>query len=284
MVGPSLRWCILTLWACLAARGSDPEVVTYAMSVTAREVPGLLGVEAQGPPSLVVSIHRLGLANRLRHMAAAFVYASDHGWPLVVRWKPARECNATLEDLFDVEKLPFEVFRGNARALDALVGSVSPAAPVGIALPADADEGGVVVVRSAGVRFDVNLTAAGSSRATAVVFDPRGQFATRSVSCHEFLVRKSRFYERLAAAASPDVARAHDRIAAAVGDRLAVGVHVRVDDDRFDWPVVPPQEPGVAGSAAEPWRVGAPASSHFAAARRVLDAHPRAVLDGAGQG
>ena len=41
---------------------------------------------------------------------------------------------------------------------------------------------------------------------SAVVLDPRGQFARTGLTCHEYLYRKSRFYETLAAAAAPVVA------------------------------------------------------------------------------
>lgn len=54
------------------------------------------------------------------------------------------------------------------------------------------------------------------------------------------------------------------------------GLHARTTDAAFDWPVVPPQEPGAAD--AQSWEVAAPVAHHFAAAQVVLAKHPRAVV------
>lgn len=259
------------LVACAVATVSEA-YETYGMTATHRELSALLRLQPGAPPPLIVSIHRLGLANRLRHLAAAAVLAADLGFELRVRWKPAHGCNATLADLFDVERAGLTEYAGDGPALDKLLDLVDGETLAAVASPADTNASNVVVVRSSGVRLDLALAGGGVA---AVVLDPRGSFAARDVTCHEFLHRKSAFYERLAAAAHAEVARARDRLRSAVRGRLAVGLHVRGFDARFDWPVVPPE---AAGEEARTWDDGAPAHAHFRAARDVLDAHPRAVV------
>ena len=49
---------------------------------------------------LVVRLHRLGLANRLRSMADFHVIASSSNRHLLISWSPTADCNASFVDLF----------------------------------------------------------------------------------------------------------------------------------------------------------------------------------------
>ena len=62
----------------------------------------------------------------------------------------------------------------------------------------------------------------------AIVLDPRGQFAAPSLSCHEFLARKRRFYQQLGP--NDIVRRAIAAARNATAKRLVVGLHVRAYD------------------------------------------------------
>ena len=66
---------------------------------------GLVGGEDSGMFNssqryLVVRLHRLGLANRLRSMADFHAIASSSDRHLLISWSPTADCNASFVDLF----------------------------------------------------------------------------------------------------------------------------------------------------------------------------------------
>ena len=117
-----------------------------------------------------------------------------------------------------------------------------------------------------------------ATKYSAIILDPRGQFAHHQIDCREFLHRKRAFYQRVDGAAMR-VAGLNDTLANlrnALQDKFVVGLHVRTYDPSFDWPVVPP--PDVSVESSTTWDESAPVRVHFEAARRVLKRHPRAVI------
>lgn len=265
--------CALALLGATAT-AAEWQVPAYRSALAEFELRELLGlVETSGTP-LIALTHRLGLANRLRSLAAAHVFAKDTQVELVVRWKAERGCNCLSEDLFAGP--PWTAFTGNTSALDGLLAMVNATQPSVVLQPATGRP--VLILRTSGrLRWSLPV-ALEPAKYSAIILDPRGQFASPDMDCREFLHRKRAFYT--------DVEKASLRVAGlnetvtnlrkALADKFVVGLHVRTDDPSFDWPVVPPPDVSVAASST--WDESAPVHVHFEAARRLLKRHPRAVI------
>ena len=55
---------------------------------------------SSGQRYLVVRLHRLGLANRLRSMADFHLIAASTDRHMLISWSPTLDCNASFPDLF----------------------------------------------------------------------------------------------------------------------------------------------------------------------------------------
>ena len=95
------------LCSVLAARALSWDVPSYRLGLDEAALKALLGLEdvAPAPTSpaapVIATLHRLGLANRLRAAASARVFADDLGAELVVRWTAGGGLEAEPEDLFE---------------------------------------------------------------------------------------------------------------------------------------------------------------------------------------
>ena len=265
----------MLLFLCLAAAAAvDWHVPAYQSALTETGLRELLGIDDDQATPLIASVHRLGLANRLRSLAAAHVFATDANVELVVRWKAERGCDCEAEDLF--ENPPWTNFKGNGSALDGLLNMVNETQPSVVLKPSSGRP--VLVIRSSGRwRWSLPVTL-DPAKYSAIILDPRGQFAHPHMDCREFLHRKRAFYQRVNGAAMR-VAGLNDTLAnlrSALSNKFVIGLHVRTYDPSFDWPVVPP--PDVSVESSTTWDESAPIKVHFEAARRVLKRHPRAVI------
>ena len=265
----------MRLLLCLAAAAAvDWQVPAYQSALTETGLRELLGVDDDQATPLIASVHRLGLANRLRSLAAAHVFATDANVELVVRWKAERGCDCEAEDLF--------------RAAVAFIQGqrLGPRRPPEHGQRDPAVRSPETVVRKTRPRHSIFWTVAlvftrdtrRHKVCSAIILDPRGQFAHHQIDCREFLHRKRAFYQRVDDAAMR-VAGLNDTLVNlrnALQDKFVVGLHVRTYDPSFDWPVVPP--PDVSVESSTTWDESAPVRVHFEAARRVLKRHPRAVI------
>ena len=157
----------------------------------------LLGVDDEQATPLIASVHRLGLANRLRSLASAHVFATDNNVDLVVRWKAERGCDCEAEDLF--REPPWHSYRGNGSALDGLLNMVNETQPSVVLKPSSGRP--LLVIRSSGRwRWSLPVTL-DPTKYSAIILDPRGQFAHHRMDCREFLHRKRAFYSQINEAA-----------------------------------------------------------------------------------
>ncbi len=260
---------------CLAAAAAvDWQVPAYQSALTETGLRELLGIDDDQATPLIASVHRLGLANRLRSLASAHVFATDADVDLVVRWKAERGCDCEAEDLF--HEPPWSTFRGNGSALDGLLNMVNETQPSVVLKPSSGRP--LLVIRSSGRwRWSLPVTL-DAKKYSAIIIDPRGQFAHHRMDCREFLHRKRAFYQRVndAAMRVEGLNETLVNLRNALQDKFVIGLHVRTYDPSFDWPVVPP--PDVSVESSTTWDESAPIRVHFEAARRVLKRHPRAVI------
>ena len=128
------RWVFLWGWWWVAV-ATAWDLPSFQIGMSEPEFLALVGVSADGPTPVIASLHRLGLANRLRHLAAAALFAEDHGAPLRVRWAPDGGCNATLGDLFATDRAPFSEFEGSDRAVRELLRLTNATSHAAVAWP-----------------------------------------------------------------------------------------------------------------------------------------------------
>jgi len=265
----------MRLFLCLAAAAAvDWQVPAYQSALTETGLRELLGLDDEQATPLIASVHRLGLANRLRSLAAAHVFATDANVELVVRWKAERGCDCEAEDLF--AEPPWSTFKGNGSALDGLLNMVNETQPSVVLRPSSGRP--VLVIRSSGRwRWSLPVTL-DANKYAAIILDPRGQFAHPHMDCREFLHRKRAFYSKIneAALRVEGLNETLANLRSALANKFVIGLHVRTYDPSFDWPVVPP--PDVSVESSTTWDESAPIKVHFEAARRVLKRHPRAVV------
>ena len=219
----------MLLFLCLAAAAAvDWQVPAYQSALTETGLRELLGIDDDQATPLIASVHRLGLANRLRSLAAAHVFATDNNVDLVVRWKAERGCDCEAEDLF--ENPPWHAYKGNGSALDGLLNMVNETQSSVVLKPSSGRP--VLVIRSSGRwRWSLPVTL-DATKYSAIILDPRGQFAHHQIDCREFLHRKRAFYQRVDDAAMR-VAGLNDTLANlrnALANKFVVGLHVRTYD------------------------------------------------------
>ena len=175
-----------------------------------RSIDNWLNIHGYGDV-LIVAIHSLGLANRLRVLATAFMVAQDTGRALVLSWVPDVACGAGFTELF---KTPSEwpgafqdaiaLYSGDARLLYTLVAHVNWSVPaVRVRPPTALSNETVLVWRPRGTMIDSSRLLRGSGR--VAIMRPGSIFVVQKSSCQEYYHRKRQFYRALLASLSDDV-------------------------------------------------------------------------------
>ena len=252
-------------------------------------------------PAIVLPMRKLGLGNRLRVLASAVQLAAETHRVLYVQWFATHDCNATLQQLFDFGSgavrdgpAPFQLYGGGVRhdTQQLVVGPLQTLEQRRVKLRALHHTGNIMTkkqfrtfaINEANVRCSDNCSAyagAGANR-DVVVLQTTAFFKLFHVSCHEYARRKSALYRWLAEHAVASVREPLNRAVAGLDSPfsrgLVVGVHVRVDDSRFDYPVIPPQStvPDGERPRALGWKQACPIEIFVRAAREIRAALPRA--------
>ena len=183
-----------------------------------------------------LKLPNLGLANRLRILVSAIIFAADRRAKLFVDWRPSASLGASLNDLF------------REQAWDQGESNAS------------------VLLKTNGIRLDFE-------EEDSVMLEPKGQFATRDLDCREYFERKRKVYSELVATTT--VQPKLKKLRTFLKEKMVFGLHIRVFDEKYDWPVVPPQN---SSSTAVRWDDVAPAKLHVDAAKQLLTRHPRAYV------
>jgi len=234
--------------------------------------------ELPNAPVLVVPLRELGLANRFRVLASAVQLAELLDRELHVAWFPSPGCNATFQDLFGRAKpaWPFVLYRGTSH--------VEPGGLPQLVVHDSGLQGGhrVRIVQHTGNIVSElqlrELRADAAAAADSVVFEVTAFFKGAQVSCQEYSIRKRAFYRQIAAHAAPPIPE-HLAHALSQLQGLVIGMHARVDDPAYDWPVIPPQRRALEAQdslSKLSWAEVSPPSLYLAAARSILRRHPRA--------
>ncbi len=195
--------------------------------------------------TVVLPLHQLGLANRMRGLVSAMVLCevSPRCDKLVVDWRPNSECNVAMDDIFDVvvgggigmgmhsNSYEFSVESGMVDS--SLTSSKSP--PLSMTTTLNSTHS---VYHQVGFILDEFLRAAED----VIILVTRGQFMLTGMDCTDWYERKSRAYQSLMSTSRlSEVADGLLKELGAKSNSILVGVHIRKHDVRHDWEVVPPQ-------------------------------------------
>lgn len=180
-------------------------------------------------PVLIVPLHGLGLANRLRIASSAFSYALGVNAHVMYVWGSTEDCNVSFDEIFSstfpVISVNTNVGNGNFdRFPQQLTDSAASAC------------------------LELNLDLRQFSPTEFLIDEGRplshvnivrtfGTHAPRSFSCGDYLHAKKLFYQQLTPSAQ--VQRIVDSVDLNKKGML-VGVHIRAFDATHDWPVVNP--------------------------------------------
>jgi hypothetical protein len=225
----------------------------------------------QGERYIILSLDRLGLANRLRSMADWYQIASLSGRKLVVSWVPSYDCNSSFDSLFKINEnmLPpglqvlskplsssasgvqaaLEVSRHDALELGLSFHALYYKEHVAVdsiteefASSAIGDDGGESQGQG---MYAPNFNTFIANRETFVkgkdvIFtNYDGILVFPGIPCQHYFSSKSSFYQELHPLS--DIQKAVDDIYSTYfSHKLMIGVHIRMHVDGFDWAVVPP--------------------------------------------
>ena len=200
---------------------------------------------------LVLVLHRLGLANRLRSVADWYQVAILSNRVLIVDWHATSDCNATFTDLFEsapdrLKVLPYILPLDPTDAIASLEATAREENVTYITLDKDSmfSRGHDSFI----LRRDEVMSDAG------IVFTSYdGVLALDGVKCQQYLSMRS---DLLSALVPVKEARllANEVIDTYFRDKIMIGVHYRAHDRSQDWEVVPPLD---GQTSAVPFGVGA---------------------------
>ena len=216
---------------------------------------------------LIVTISRLGLANRLRALADWYSVATLMKRTLVISWQPTIECNVAIEDLFEELPVNMKVLR--------------------VHLPPEDD--GVKFVETTAKSYNISITAIytndektmlwGTSRFETFELNPAffaittdiiitsydGILSPQNFPCQFYMSQHSYFLRSLVP--TEEIRNAVNAIIQEhFSQYIFVGVHIRVHDANFDWAMVPP---GAEGGLAKTFGDGATLQDFVSVMKRI---------------
>lgn len=189
---------------------------------------------------IVLLIDHLGLANRLRSIADWFVVASLTKRRLVVSWRPTYDCNATFTDLFaqwpdglELLKDPLPQYEGGLRWLANAADARGLRYYVLEGHNETTSHTFWVANNTIWARQDILY----SPSVDAIFTDFLGLLTFDHIPCSVYKSLRGKFFRSLVPV--PIVQSTVDSLYRDVfEDQVVVGVHIRVHNQMYDWPMV----------------------------------------------
>ena len=182
---------------------------------------------------LVLHLHSLGLANRLRTIADFYTISIYSGRTLLLSWVPSIDCNTTFTNLFQSGPNYFKVLVNHLpRNEQNAINYVSRKARMknltfGIYDAIDNDENDNDSYFASSTIFDSNVD--------IVYTHYWGSTALKHLSCQHFMISKSNFYQKLIPV--NDIQDVVDDVVDMFLGKIMIGVHIRGYDANYDWAV-----------------------------------------------
>lgn len=211
-------------------------LVISSFYVKIEEFRSILEGNGFGKKYLIVIIERLGLANRLRTLADWNLIATVSDRNLIVSWHRTIDCNVSLSDLFDalppnVLALPTAITTQDVPSL--LNAFPHPENPIHYY---DGSSDDFWIQKRLGfIARKKNFL----SNTPLVFASYDGSITLEDIPCQYYHQKHSQFLSKLLP--KKHFLDAVDEIFNKFFDGfIPVGIHLRVNDPRFDWAVVPP--------------------------------------------
>ena len=209
---------------------------------------------------LIVPLDHLGLANRLRIISSSFILSQKQQRKLLILWKPSKECNSTFSSLF-LSSITFDILEIDLRMSFEREELISYFTKLSISL----SERFEVIIKFPNQFFiDISQSVDSSSlqRKNILVLRSLISHAPSGMNCIEYMQMKSFFYHQLQPInrlqqrinnfiqtyfpqninnshleSRNNSLNSHERSSKVIN---VVGIHYRVYDQRYDWPILPP--------------------------------------------
>jgi hypothetical protein len=217
---------------------------------------------------IILFLHALGLANRLRVLASAVQLAEEAQRTLYVSWKATKSCNATYFELFGSSgSRDFKLYA--SQGVERVV--VHPQ----------------LMKEVLHLKWKGNIQQLDAVKVSqrVVLLQTTAFFQLRHVTCQEYLRRKQHFYQSLMLHKPiPMVSQIFEKMFEQhLRKRLVVGVHIRIDDPAHDWRIVPPHvghddDGGKKNTGFLSWGEVSPPSSFIEIMRGIKKHHPRVLF------
>lgn len=202
-----------------------------------------------GGKYIVLPVHRLGMANRLRIISSIYSISRSTRRKLIVVWNPSFECSAAFGALFmNISTKSIVVV--NSNVVESEFETYIKQYSMQVSEQANLSFGSMYP-RSFFVSLDDKLTA------DVLLLWTLGTHTSDLIDCHGYNANRRLFYDQLAP--SPAVARRINTVRQAVYEDVEydenidvvnnngqywngeiVGVHIRAHDVTHDWSAVPP--------------------------------------------
>eukprot|EP01038_Epipyxis_sp_PR26KG_P004324 gene4324-6125_t len=180
---------------------------------------------------LIITVYRLGLANRLRSIADWHSMAILSNRTLLVSWEKSDDCNANFHELFNdvpqgMRVLPIPIEGQNSEEKVQIMRETAMMSNISFAC------------------IDENLF----SKSESDLFSPflkivmstyDGLLVLTNMPCQQYIIKHSQFLSRLKP--SNYIQEIVDEVVNNYfNDSIMIGIHFRGHDSRYDWAVVPP--------------------------------------------
>eukprot|EP01038_Epipyxis_sp_PR26KG_P006530 gene6530-8972_t len=187
---------------------------------------------------LIITVYRLGLANRLRTIADWHTIAIQSNRTLLVSWEKSDDCNANFHELFNgvpqgMRVLPIPVEGRNSEEKVKFIREIAIMSNISFAC---IDENLFTKNQSYFIMSDSEVLSP-SFKIVMSTYD--GLLVLTNMPCHQYIIKHSQFLSRLKP--SNYIQETVDEVVNNYfNDSIMIGIHFRGHDSRYDWAVVPP--------------------------------------------
>eukprot|EP01041_Mallomonas_annulata_P001371 gene1371-2644_t len=229
-----------------------------------------------GEKYLFISLNALGLANRLRIMASMYAMARRTDRTLFVVWNSSPDCTIAFDELFEA------VPQSNFVKLAFNTGVIVLSSDIQDENSYSAFIRSNILNSTTTLNFTrKDVYVQGFLMPTSVFSDPLIDFVAvwtlgihspANMSCVDYMYTKSLFYRSLRA--TPNIRQIVDELRLSIfPGNVVVGLHIRINDDRHDWNVVPPLSSRDSSHSLS-FDTASPLHSFDYAVNSILTTHP----------
>ncbi|RYH15674.1 hypothetical protein EON65_31365 [archaeon] len=178
---------------------------------------------------IVLTIHRLGLANRLRSIADWYVIAQQTGRKLLVTWAITSDCSIAFAELYSVIPPDLTVISHDYGDMLITVNEAMQRRNISSFL-----------IEESFVREGFVVSSQITSLTEQVVLVPSARIGIlEHYPCQHYVIKRSEFYASLVPVVKAQELVDH-LMQTYFNIHIPIGIHIRTHEEGYDWAIVPP--------------------------------------------